>query len=131
MTNGGFFNTENSKCIGNLVSRGRIVQTDDRDMVNFGLRDGRFVVGYINSSEVHDPRHPFRELISGLIWLVRDGKPNVDDNVKYEECLMCAQTTGNQFVTVKSARTALGYDRQGRLMIVQVEGRTWERGVDL
>ena len=38
---------------------------------------------------------------------------------------------GMQFVTVKSARTALGYDRQGRLMIVQVEGRTWERGVDL
>jgi len=51
--------------------------------------------------------------------------------VKYEECLSCAQSTGNRFVTVKSARTALGHDREGRLVVVQVEGRTWERGVDL
>lgn len=41
------------------------------------------------------------------------------------------QATGDQFATVKSARTALGHDVEGRLVILQVEGETWSSGVDL
>jgi hypothetical protein len=44
---------------------------------------------------------------------------------------MSAQSTGNSFATVLSARTAIGYDNEGRLRILQVEGETWVRGMSL
>jgi N-acetylglucosamine-1-phosphodiester alpha-N-acetylglucosaminidase len=41
------------------------------------------------------------------------------------------QETGTQFASVKSARTALGHDSEGRLVVLQIEGETWSQGVDL
>ena len=40
------------------------------------------------------------------------------------------QTTGTmeQFVSVVSARTAVGHDVHGNVLLVHVEGKTWARG---
>ena len=72
----------------------------------------------------------FFVLVTGLVWLVRDGESHVDEDVKYSED-MSIQTTGDGFVTVKSARTAVGFDRHGQMMVLQMDGKTWERGLDL
>jgi hypothetical protein len=131
VTNGGFFNPETGACLGNLISEGKIVRLDEhRRTVQMGMREGNYVVGYLTPEELTSTEHPFEELISGLVWLVRDGESHVDEDVKYSED-MSIQTTGDSFVTVKSARTAVGFDKEGRIMVLQMDGKTWERGLDL
>ena len=131
MTNGGFFNTTSTACIGNLVVDGKILGTSERKTVNFGMRDGKFVVGYVTPAEVLDRARPFEVLVSGLVWLVRNGVNNVADNIAYEEEYNTGQETGTGFVTVNSARTGLGHNKAGELMLLQMEGKTWERGMSL
>ena len=70
-----------------------------------------------------------QELISGIVWLVRDGENFVQESL--EEEYMGYQETGTSFATVKSARTALGHDQEGRLVLLQMEGETWAEGIDL
>lgn len=76
---------------------------------------------------------PFAQLIPGLIWLVRDGSSFVATGVPqaYED--MSAQETGSAavFVDVASARTAVGLDADGRIVIAQVDGRSDWAGLDL
>ena len=125
--------------------------------VNFGIRQGSFVTGYVDSTEILDQKAPrFDTLVSGLGWLVRKGMVNIDssfdaniddEGTKKNEIViyhslspsfsyindlvvsdMSIQSTGTQFPDVLSARTAIGHDLQGRLMILQVEGETWVRG---
>ena len=129
VTNAGFFNTSNHECLGDIVSQGELVQTSTTGNVNFGIRNGNFVVGNILSKEIkHDD--PFDTLISGIVWLVRKGQNYVRESLIDGED-MSAQTTGKQFASVLSARTAIGHDDKGRLMILQVEGETWIRGMTL
>jgi len=99
---------------------------------NFGIRkDGTRVVGYL-SEEMVNPRenreNPFIQLVSGVIWLIRNGSIYVDESKKAE----CRETeeTGSMdlFADVMSARTALGHDKNGRVMIVQIDGKTNHRG---
>lgn len=123
--------------------------------------DGMFVMGYISESDIYafrnksnSSRHGdadaeidlntshFDTLISGLGWLVRYGNSYIDNslfNIHSEEHFDTAedlsryQSTGDPktFANVISARTAIGYDVQGRLVILQIEGKTWSRGVNL
>lgn len=136
VTNGGFFNISSTACFGDIVTNGRVVQTSPKHNVNFGIRNGSYVIGYVETPEVLDAENPFETLISGLIWLVRDGKVYVDESVNQQtgdKEDMSVQSTGNymQFVTIQSARTAIGYDAEGRLLILQVEGESWVRGMSL
>lgn len=145
VTNAGFFNVTSTACFGDIVSGGHVVQTSDKHNVNFGIRDGKFVVGYVQTHEIlsgannrkpgglSDPK-PFDTLISGLGWLVRGGETYVDESFHPQYGTpedMSAQTSGSQFTTVQSARTAIGHDKDGRLLILQVEGETWVRGMSL
>ena len=133
VTNAGFFNTSNFHCLGDIVSDGRLVQSSSTHNVKFGLRNGTFAVGYLESEEVSDPRNPFDFLVTGLGWLVRGGQSYIQESFSpsgdNEDQSM--QTTGAQFAAVLSARTAIGLSKSGNLMILQVEGETWKRGMNL
>ncbi|CAJ1063120.1 N-acetylglucosamine-1-phosphodiester alpha-N-acetylglucosaminidase-like [Xyrichtys novacula] len=131
--NGGFFNTKTDACLGNVVSDGRMVQ-DSGGIQNaqFGIRkDGTLVFGYLSQEDVLDKLNPFIQLISGVVWLLRNGEVYIDQSLKSE----CDETqeTGNfqTFVNVISARTAVGHDAEGRLILFQIDGQTGARGMNL
>ena len=130
VANGGYFSMTTGQCLGNIVSDARIVQTaNDEQNANFGIRqDGTIVVGYIPDKEILDTENPFRQLISGVIWLVRNGTNYVNES----KTLECAshEDTGKMetFVNVVSARSAIGHDAEGRVVMVQIEGQTHKRG---
>lgn len=129
-TNAGFFRTKNGKCLGNLFSDGRlIVDADGVQNANFGIRkDGTIVTGYLSEEAVIDQENPFVQLVSGVIWLVRDGESFVNASKKIE-CEDLQETgTVDLFVNVISGRTAIGHDDKGRVVVVQVDGRTHQRG---
>jgi hypothetical protein len=67
-------------------------------------------------------------LLTGAIWLVRNGKNYVAQSVAMED--VAIQTTGSltYFANVTSARTALGHDASGAVKIVQWNGKTDHRG---
>lgn len=128
--NAGYFNVNNGACIGNIITNGVRVQTPGTHNVNFGIRrDGTIVVGYLQPSDLNNTQNPFVNLVAGVVWLVRNGENYVDRSAAVED--MSSQTTGNTFLTVQSARAALGHDQLGRLVLVQVDGKSWERGVSL
>ena len=122
--NAGYFNVHNGHCLGNVVSDGRVVQTsDDEQNANFGIRqDGTITVGYIPDQEILNSTNPFRQLVTGVVWLVRNGSNFVNES-KDLEC-SSHEDTGRMetFVNVISARTAIGHDAQGRVVIAQVKG---------
>ena len=129
-TNGGFFRTKDGKCYGNIFSDGTKVQDyGGVQNANFGIRrDGTLVVGYLSEEDVSRRDNPFFQLVSGVVWLLRNGTSYVDESKKAE----CRDTeeTGSMdvFASVLSARTALGHDEKGRVMLVQVDGKTHQRG---
>jgi len=127
--NGGFFNTTNGACIGNIVSDKKIIQSPGKMNSNFGvLADGRILTGYISKQMINESI-PFSNLVTGVLWIVRKGKNFVQESSMIED--MSAQETGNEFITVQSARSAIGHDASGRILHVQVDGKSWERGVNL
>ena len=118
-TNAGYFSVSNGKCLGNIVSDGRIVQTSSEQNANFGIRhDGTIVVGYIPEEDILNGS--FRQLVSGVIWLVRNGSNYVNESMHLESA--SNQNTGKMstFVNVLSARTAVGHDSQGRIVFANV-----------
>ena len=123
--NAGFFNPYNGKCLGNIISSLRRVQTQDIQLANFGIRqDGTMVTGYISKEDIYNATVPFKQLISGVVWLVRNGSNFVNQS----SLLECDenQKTGKMqtFIDVVSARTAIGHTKEGKLVIAQVEGQT-------
>ena len=129
-SNAGFFNTYDGECLGNIVSDGRIIQSAHGIAnANFGIRqDGTIVVGYISEQDLQNRTNPFRQLIAGVIWLVRNGTNYVNES-KFIECSE-HEDTGKMdtFVDVLSARSAIGHDSEGRVVMAQVEGQTHVRG---
>lgn len=129
-TNGGMFKTKDGMCYGNIFSDGRKVQDSGGvQNANFGIRrDGTLVVGYLSEEDVLQQENPFVQLVSGVVWLLRNGSSYVTESKKAE----CRDTeeTGpmDVFASVISARTALGHDEKGRVMMVQVDGKTNHRG---
>ncbi|XP_059717186.1 N-acetylglucosamine-1-phosphodiester alpha-N-acetylglucosaminidase isoform X2 [Haemorhous mexicanus] len=131
--NGGYFNMDTGECLGNVVSDGRLVR-DSGGLQNaqFGIRkDGTMVFGYLSEEDVLDQSNPFVQLVSGVVWLLRNGELYINQS-RAAEC-GDTQTTGtfDRFINVISARTAVGHDRQGRLVLVHVDGQTESRGVSL
>lgn len=131
--NGGFFRMSTGECLGNAVSDGRRVSSS-RGLQNaqFGIRrDGTLVTGYLTEEEVQDSENPFVQLLSGVVWLIRNGSIYINES-QAAEC-DGTQETGSfsKFVNVMSARTALGHDRQGQLVLFHADGQTEQRGVTL
>lgn len=128
--NAGYFRTKDGKCYGNVFSDGRkVVDSGGVQNANFGIRkDGSLVVGYLSEEMVDQKENPFIQLISGVFWILRNGTMYINESKKAE----CRETeeTGSLdlFADVLSARTALGHDKQGRVVIVQIDGKTHHRG---
>ncbi|XP_019395698.1 PREDICTED: N-acetylglucosamine-1-phosphodiester alpha-N-acetylglucosaminidase, partial [Crocodylus porosus] len=131
--NGGYFNMDTGECLGNVVSDGRLVKNaGGLQNAQFGIRkDGTLVFGYLSEEDVLDPVNPFIQLVSGVVWLLRNGEVYINQS-KTAECDK-TQTTGNfdKFINVISARTAVGHDSQGQLILVHVDGQTDARGLSL
>ncbi|TTA40573.1 N-acetylglucosamine-1-phosphodiester alpha-N-acetylglucosaminidase [Bagarius yarrelli] len=131
--NGGYFITKNGQCLGNIVSDGRLVQNSGGvQNAQFGIRkDGTLVFGYLSEDEVLDRENPFVQLVSGVIWLLRSGEVYINESLQVE--CSSSQETGKlqEFVDVISARTAVGHDAKGRLILFQIDGQTKTRGMNL
>ncbi|XP_053562225.1 N-acetylglucosamine-1-phosphodiester alpha-N-acetylglucosaminidase isoform X2 [Bombina bombina] len=131
--NGGFFDVNTGSCIGNVVSNGKLVRNSKGiQNAQFGIKaDGTMVFGYLSEEQVLDEENPFVQLLSGVVWLLRNGEVYIEDS-KTAECDK-VQTTGSldHFINVRSARTAIGHDKNGRLILFHVEGKTYERGFNL
>ena len=128
--NAGYFNVVTGECFGNIVTSGHIVKsTNGVANANFGIRqDGSIVVGYISEEDIRNKTNPFRQLVSGVVWLVRNGTNYVNESMQIE----CSdnEDTGSMktFVEVLSARSAIGHDDEGRLILAHIEGQTHTRG---
>nr|XP_025952109.1 N-acetylglucosamine-1-phosphodiester alpha-N-acetylglucosaminidase [Dromaius novaehollandiae] len=131
--NGGYFDMGTGECLGNVVSDGRLVR-NARGLQNaqFGIRkDGTMVFGYLSEEDVLDQVNPFVQLVSGVVWLLRDREVYINQS-RMAECDE-TQTTGtfDKFINVISARTAVGHDSEGHLVLVHVDGQTESRGLNL
>lgn len=74
----------------------------------------------------------FIQLVGGAIWVLKDGEVYIDKSIAAE----CSgtQETGSleTFATVSSARVLVGHDKYGKVVILQVEGKTFSSsGYDL
>ena len=117
------------RCYGNLVSDGQQAQFTNLYNANFGIRaDGTLVAGYLTEADARDLTNPFVQLLAGVVWLVRNGVNVVyrSRDVEYAG----VEETGSmyQFVTVMSGRSAVGFDNSGAAYLIQVDGRTGQRG---
>lgn len=98
-----------------------------------------------------DQSNPFVQLVSGVVWLLRNGEVYINQSLT-AECdktqetgtETCSHVTRQRtssltlllllkghfrtFVDVVSARTAVGHDAEGRLVLFHIDGQTKERG---
>ncbi|KAK2845161.1 hypothetical protein Q5P01_011820 [Channa striata] len=131
--NGGFFETSSGQCLGNVVSNGKMVHNSNGvQNAQFGIRrDGSLVFGYLSAQDVLDQSNPFIQLVSGVVWLLRNGEVYIEQSMKAE----CDKTqeTGSfkTFVDVVSARTAVGHNAKGELILFHIDGQTDRRGMNL
>merc|ERR1719412_1334852 len=129
--NAGYFNVTDGSCIGNVIADGVPIQTVplSQGNVNFGIKDGKFMIGYFKPEEMAG----FQHLVSGVVWLVRDGKNYVEQG--WKEANTTVQTSGDKYATNLASRTAVGYDKDGRLIILQIDGSIAvgkkKRGMDM
>jgi len=116
--NAGYFNVHNGACIGNVVSQKTIIQTVplSQGNVNFGIKNGIFHIGYLSPEEMPG----FDMLVSGVVWLVRNGKNYVEKG--WKEANITVQTSGDKYATNLASRTAVGWDKEGRLIVLQIDG---------
>ena len=130
--NAGFFNTHSGSCLGNIVSSGKLVR-DAKGIqnANFGiLKNGTLLVGYLSEYDVTpgNGTSEFYQLVTGVIWILRNGDLYINQSIE-AECRDTEETgTLKKFANVLSARTAVGHDKNGQVVIVQVDGKTNVRG---
>ena len=70
-------------CLGNLISNSEVILNSALRIPSFGLTSrGEYMIGYLGEDmiDVND----FQQLVSGVIWLVRNGKNNVQRAVETE-----------------------------------------------
>ncbi|XP_070576218.1 N-acetylglucosamine-1-phosphodiester alpha-N-acetylglucosaminidase-like isoform X2 [Ptychodera flava] len=131
--NAGFFNTHTGACLGNIVSDGRMVlQNKGIQNAHFGIRqDGTLFFGYLSDADLKSEENPFIQLVGGVGWIIRNGE-NYLEKSKEIECSDTEETgTVDQFFQVVSARTVVGHDLTGKVVLLQVDGKTWEKGANL
>uniref|UniRef100_A0A673TMJ6 N-acetylglucosamine-1-phosphodiester alpha-N-acetylglucosaminidase n=1 Tax=Suricata suricatta TaxID=37032 RepID=A0A673TMJ6_SURSU len=124
---------DTGECLGNVVSDGRPVSSaGGLQNAQFGIRrDGTLVTGYLSEEEVLDTENPFVQLLSGVVWLIRNGSVYINES-QAAECDETQETGSfSKFVNVMSARTAVGHDRKGQLVLFHADGQTEQRGVNL
>ncbi|KAL4234246.1 hypothetical protein ACF0H5_005896 [Mactra antiquata] len=130
-TNAGFFSTSTGECLGNIVSDGRLVQ-DSEGIQNphFGItKSGQLFFGYL--SEIDLIADDFEQLVGGVIWILKDNETYIDESIQ-TECRDTEETgTLQRFASVISARTVIGHDSDGRIIIAQFEGKTDRSGANL
>ncbi|KAL0487793.1 N-acetylglucosamine-1-phosphodiester alpha-N-acetylglucosaminidase [Acrasis kona] len=122
-TNAGFFNVHTHECLGNVISNSQLVQSTTNRNANFGItKKGNYYVGYMTPETPKANQDEFVNLVSGVIWLIRDGKNYVKESEKLEFEGTQASGSINYFVNLRSSRIGLGHDAEGRLVIVQFDG---------
>ncbi|XP_021100084.1 N-acetylglucosamine-1-phosphodiester alpha-N-acetylglucosaminidase isoform X3 [Heterocephalus glaber] len=134
--NGGFFRMNTGECLGNVVSDGRLGDFQEQQSTTAALscrprqlprRGG----GYLSEEEVLDTENPFVQLLSGVVWLIRNGSIYINES-QAAECDETQETGSfSKFVNVMSARTAVGHDRDGQLVLFHADGQTEQRGINL
>lgn len=78
---------------------------------SFGLtKGGDFVTGYLTKDMIEQLE--FEELISGAVWLLRNGSINVLESIAVE-----GMKNSSGFVVEKAPRTAIGHDEAGRYFV--------------
>jgi N-acetylglucosamine-1-phosphodiester alpha-N-acetylglucosaminidase len=114
-TNGGFFSLKTGQCIGDLVHKGVVLQSDSTaTRASFGITaKGQWVAGYLSEHDLGSL--DLQELITGVGWLVRNGKSFVNESVEIEGI-------DEGFVREIAPRTGIGFDAVGRLMLLEVDG---------
>ena len=114
--NAGFFDVKTGDCIGNVVSKGQLVQLSGLENVNFGItKKGEYVIGYLTREDVEANTLEFSELVSGMLWLVRERVPYYCQSYDIEQPY-------SYFIDQSAPRTIIGHDEAGRLYVVVVEG---------
>ncbi|XP_075937402.1 N-acetylglucosamine-1-phosphodiester alpha-N-acetylglucosaminidase-like isoform X2 [Anarhichas minor] len=130
--NAGFFNTTSYGCLGNVVSDGRMVR-DSGGLQNaqFGIRrDGSLVFGYLSQEDVLDQSNPFVQLVSGVVWLLRNGEVYINQSLEAESNIVDMEVF-RDFVDMLSARTVVGHDAEGNVVLFHVDGQSLKRGMNL
>ncbi|GFO20733.1 N-acetylglucosamine-1-phosphodiester alpha-n-acetylglucosaminidase-like [Plakobranchus ocellatus] len=133
--NAGFFNSLTGACLGNIVSDGLIIQSSGGiQNAHFGLtKDGYIFTGYPSKTDLLNLN--FTQLVGGVIWVIKDGVVNIDHSIQ-AECPITQETgetgrlegTMNIFANAVSGRTILGHDAQGRVHLLEVDGKTFKYG---
>jgi len=120
--NGGFFNTANGACLGNVYSNSALINVAQGEgqviRANFGLtKNHNFFTGYLTTDQIekNDIDGGFEELIQGGGWLVREGKNWINESNAIEKL-------GDGFLAEKAPRNALGHDKFGRLLQFEADG---------
>jgi len=124
-TNAGFFNMQKSTCVGEIISDGKVVHSDDsKRRISFGItHDGKYIAGYVNESVVK--KSNFKQLVQGRGWLVRNGKSYIQTAAEKEGI-------ASSFIQLLAPRLAIGWDKEGRLLLVVVDGvEAKKKGLDL
>lgn len=124
-TNAGFFVVASGDCIGNVVAgNGTEVYVGCSTTPNFGLtKHGEFLAGYVTCETIK--KHSFRSLVQGAGWLVKNGASYLHESIKLEKI-------SSYFINLKAPRVAIGVDKHGRLLMVQVDGNEpTKEGFDL
>lgn len=94
---------KSSTCMGFAISDGTVGFMQESAYASFGLlQNGSFVLGTLLTSDVES--FNFTQLLTGFNWLVRDGVPRLIPSTQI------------------AARTAIGVDRNGTLLIFEADG---------
>jgi len=123
-TNAGFFNMQKSTCVGEIVSDGKTIHSDPSERAMFGItHDGKYIAGYGNESFIK--KTSFKQLVQGRGWLVRNGK-------SYIATAASKENIATSFVQLLAPRLAIGWDKEGHLLLVVVDGvEAKKKGLDL
>jgi hypothetical protein len=122
-TNAGFYNRKTYEPFGTLISEGVMKSDDYQYNTMFGItKKGKYIIGYPTEKDIQDL--DFEVLITGIVWLVRDSENFVGVSGEYEKIF-------DSNLKDLSARTAIGHDIEGNLMVFQVDGKTWKDGLSV
>lgn len=71
----------------------------------------------------------FTQLVTGNVWLVRNGVNYVQQSLQEED--LTRQIKGSGFANIVASRTAIGVTKDGKLLLLNVDGKSWKGGFDL
>ncbi|XP_052086600.1 N-acetylglucosamine-1-phosphodiester alpha-N-acetylglucosaminidase-like [Mytilus californianus] len=131
--NAGFFDPRpGNVCLGNIISDGRVVmESQGVQNVHFGItNDGSLHFGYLSETEIAD--NNYKQLIGGVFWLVRDGQHYLKESINIEcQTEEQAEIMEMYAKTILSARSAIGHDKEGRILLMQIDGLNEHKGMTL